>query len=310
MKIEILSVGKNPLTVMSLLRDFGGMTLFEAQKMTENLPSSFVCNLSEERMADIFQKFEETGSKVEFTTGIGGPKTVSTSNYISKILFRQQKETKQEEVKLTKFSEIKEYLEKKADFKKAMIAGFIGMLFLTVIISIVYSYDGEREWWYDILTGLAIGFSIKHAGKGTDGRFGIAAAGFTLLTLIFLQISFTVILMHTNEIGVFETFNYVKPSIGQIIRAVVVAYLAFSISFTLVEKKENSEKKDLSTSKKISDYINFRKKEQFGTIIAKNDRFLNNKLSVNDLPEKKKKKKKKDVEDIQNHQIIQESSVV
>jgi hypothetical protein len=309
MKIELLSVGKNPLSAMALLRDFGGMTLYESQKMTENLPSSFVCNLADDRMPDIFQKFEESGCKIEFTTGIGGPKTISTSNYIRKILFRQAQEVKQEEVKLTKFSEIKEYLEKKSDFKKAVIAGIIGTIFLTIIISVVYSFDGEREWWYDILVGLSIGFSIKFAGKGIDGRFGIAAAVFTLLTLIFLQISFTLILMRVNEIGILDTFYYVKPSLGQIILALLVTYLAFSISFTLVEKKDTSDKKDFSTSKKIKDYINFRKKEQFDTIVAKNDRLLNNPLSMkNSLNTKKNKKSKKEkVENISNPQLITEN---
>jgi hypothetical protein len=302
MRIDLISVGKNPMHTMTLVRDLGELSLYDSQKITENTPSSFVCNLPDTQMPSILRKFEDAGSVVEFTTGYGKVKSGGGSDYIAQILFREEKEKKskkkdEEHVTLKKFSEIRDFLKKKSDLRKAIVAAIVGTVFLTILFSVVYSIDGVRQWWYDILVAVALGFSIKHAGRGVDGRFGVVAAISVLLTLLLLFVSFTVIMVQKNDTGLFESVQAIEFDKWILIRAALVAWLAFSISFTLVEKPENEEKPDLSSSEKIKDYIKSRKKEQVKVIIGGNESLISQRYSF--FKSLKKDKKKKETEESQ-----------
>ncbi len=251
MKIQLLSSGSNKIETIKLIREYSGLSLKRAKELSENIPSSFICNLPEEKMFEIETDFTNAGVTIVIKPGFGTGTQGEDydDDLLSGAFFGMVKDDESEEAveerrkkNLESKQDVVNYLTERQNIVKAVTAGIIsGVVILLLINFIMWFGTGSRSffllnWFSKIVISALIGLSVKKAGKGVQSKFGLISALISFAVIILIQFSFaTYMFIYSKEIYYYA--SVFSPGFWSMTFTGIALFLSFKISFTNIHGK-------------------------------------------------------------------------
>jgi len=257
MKIELLSTGQNLLETIKLIREYSSLSLKEAKDIAESTPSFFICNLADEKMYEIESKFCLNGDVILIKPGIGKEKVEKFKNPLLNLLIQPVEKKENENIVLETKEQIIDYLKKNQSRSTAIQTGILSTIILTGLIGFYIYFEGFLGWWIKPLIAVIIGVAIKRSGRGVTTEFGIIAVGFTILTIVFHEIIWTIYFSK-----LYNSFNLPIPTLWSISITLISAFWAFHTGFyKITEKNKDKIRSQIKPGYKPADYNQTKKDE-------------------------------------------------
>jgi len=193
MKIELQSIGRNKLSAIKLVRQFGSMSLITATELVDDLPSEFSCNYPYEKLDEILDAFTEAGCRISIETGHSKPETGgSEERKIVRLLFSKTKKTEKkdaEKIRLTNKDEVLSFMKNRQDYPKAVGTGVLAVLAIWLLSGFFFFTDEYvlndlTTVLLNVFSGLLIAFSMRVRGRGVDAKFGMTAATMSIIAAL------------------------------------------------------------------------------------------------------------------------------
>lgn len=267
MIVKVLSVGKNRIEAIDLIREYSGSSLAVANSLIDQGEFEFKSYEPYEHIHNMMTEFQNAGCKIEIETGHRKPRKMRRFSFLKLIMLKAIKENS-EKIKITSLEEAKSFLIKRQCFTKAILTALISCLSIVVLMSI-YQYSGGdfvdpfiNVWTTSLIIGLTVGFSVRRRGRGVETKFGITAAVFTVLTGILLQYSASAIMFYEEGRKISEIFGATEIfSKRLLVPLSVSATLSFFVGYERYDSvRLNETRADIMSGVDISEIIDKRKK--------------------------------------------------
>jgi hypothetical protein len=279
MKIELQTIGRNKLTAISLVKQFGGVSLITATELVEDLPSEFSCTYPYEKLDEILDAFTQAGCRISIETGHTKEKEGgSEERKIIRLLFSKSKKTKKadaEKVKLTNKDEVLAFMKNRQDYPKAVGTGVLAVLAVWLLSGFFFFreefvFTNLNTMLINILSGLLIAFAIRVRGRGVEVKFGMAAATLSIagaLGIYYVNRASHIYLADYPVSYLFETFklgeNWFTASL------IISAFLAYFTAFERINEEPTDDNAFLLASNAgVSDFSGYKAEKMKKEIVA------------------------------------------
>ncbi len=188
MKIELQTVGKNRLTAINLVKQYGAASLAVANEIVKQVPATFKSKYPYEKLDEILDDFARAGCQISIETGhTKESASNSETGRLMRLLFSKSKQTAKkdaEKLVLTNKEEVVSFLKNRQDYPRAIGSGVLAVLAVWIMFGVYFfTSDFFLDDFYtatiNILAGLLIGLSVRTRGRGVEAKFGMAAAVLT-----------------------------------------------------------------------------------------------------------------------------------